>query len=457
MQKVVAFTLPLSATSLINMISSFIAMRFVAQLGKSELAAAALAASTFLTIMTVVGTSFYAVGISVSHYRAQEKPATEIGELVKNSFWLAIMLAFPAGILLWNIDKVLLLFKENLQLVLLTQSYFHFAALSMLPILITNVIAQFYTGIGKPKFVLLTSLISFPLIVLCSYGFILGKLDLPQLGLAGVTCAAVCIQTLYCICMLIYMSFTKEFKKYQIFKRKIRPNWSLCKTILILGMPIGIQFGGELAAIAIATYLMGYFGVIALAASQLVSQYSMLVIMITLGLSQALSVLVSAAYGKQDLELIKQYIISSLLLFVMLWTLVFLIFLFCPVALIKFYINTNFVGGESLINLAVKLFALSAIMLLFDGIRNLLSGSLRGLHDSKAPMRIGILCLWIISLPLCYLIAFTYHGGPVGLRIGFISGFAVAVAILCIRVKDKLRTTTVYFENSVHNSKSLIS
>jgi len=53
-----------------------------------------------------------------------------------------------------------------------------------------------------------------------------------------------------------------------------------------LGFPIGIQFGAELAAMTVATYFMGYFGVIALAASQIVSQYSLIVVMVTLGLSQ---------------------------------------------------------------------------------------------------------------------------------------------------------------------------
>ena len=60
-------------------------------------------------------------------------------------------------------------------------------------------------------------------------------------------------------------------------------------------MPIGMQFGGEFVAMTMATYLIGYFGVTALAASQIVSQYTMLVIILIIGLTQALSILVSEA------------------------------------------------------------------------------------------------------------------------------------------------------------------
>jgi Na+-driven multidrug efflux pump len=76
-------------------------------------------------------------------------------------------------------------------------------------------------------------------------------------------------------------------------------------------------------------------------------------------------------------------------------------------------------------------------MLFLDGVRNLLSGGLRGLQDSKAPMFIGILCLWLISLPLSYIVAFDLNGGPIGLRIGFMSGFIVAAIILWLRISAK--------------------
>src|SRR5579872_526310 len=89
MGKVTMFALPISIGGIINAVSGFISMMMVAQISKEELAAGSLAIATFLTIMTVTATVFYAVGILISRYRSQNIPLSEIGLIVKNGFWIA--------------------------------------------------------------------------------------------------------------------------------------------------------------------------------------------------------------------------------------------------------------------------------------------------------------------------------------------------------------------------------
>jgi MATE family multidrug resistance protein len=244
------------------------------------------------------------------------------------------------------------------------------------------------------------------------------------------------------------MYFSKSIKKYKIFSCGFWPNWSLCKNIFSLGIPVGIQFGSEIAAMTVATYFMGYFGVTALAAIQIVGQYSLIVVMITLGISQAVSILVSEALGNHDIYLMKQYLLSAIIILVSFFVLVFVVFLLIPKSLISIFIDINNPSNHQLVSLAIDLFIISAVLLLVDGVRNLLSGGLRGLHDSKAPMKIGVSCLWLISLPICYLVAFPLKGGPLGLRISFISGFLVAVILLWQRFNLKLATSAKIATNT---------
>lgn len=436
--KLIVFAFPLSMNLFINMIPGFVAILMASKLGKIELAAGALAVATYTPIMMAVSTIFYAVGILISHSRGQNKILSDIGSIVRNGFWLAIILAIIANSIFWNIDKVLILFKQDPNLIVLTKDYFYFAGLSIIPTLVLVVISQFFSGTGNPKFTLFTSILSLPINILFTYGFVFGKLGLPKLALGGITCSTFIVQSLFCICILVYMLSKDQIRKYKIFSGNFLPNWAICRRIFILGYPIGLQFGGEMGAMAVATYFLGYFGIIALAAGQIVSQYSMLVVVITLGLSQALSLLVGEAYGNHNGNLIKQYTISAIIILTVFFISISILFLALPNYLINLFIATNDIGNEAIIHLAIYFFIISALTLFADGIRNLLSSVLRGLHDSKLPMNVGIYCLWVISLPVSYIIAFYCSGGPIGLRIGFISGFIIAIFILWKKIQSKI-------------------
>lgn len=437
--KLISYALPISASMVISMLASFIAMLFVAELGETQLAAGALGVSTFMTLMTLVVTIFYAIGILTSHFKGHGKSSEEIGTLVKNGFWLAILIFIPSFLSLTHVDKLLLLFGQNPILVDLTRDYFYYAGLSMFPTLIGAVITQFYSGIGNPKMTFWVSVITLPALVFLSYFLILGKSGFPEMGLAGITCANFIVHSVFCVGFLLYACFGKKTKPYQILSGNLWPNFALCKTILMLGLPIGVQFGGELSAMAVCTYFVGFFGVQALAATQIAGQCSILVVMISLGLSQALSIVVSGAYSQHDYALIRRYMLSGLLLLCLIFVMVFSIFFLLPDSLINLYVDTQDSNNKDLVLLATQFLAVSAFLLFFDGIRNLFSSGLRGMQDSKAPMIIGLICLWLISLPVCYFTGFNLGGGPVGLRLGFSVGFILAALILWKRAWRKTK------------------
>lgn len=441
-KKLTFFAVPISASMLVNMIASFAAMFMVAKLGKEELAAGALAVSTYITL-AMVSCIFYAVGILTSHMRGEGKSAAEIGALIKAGLWLGFVLSIPTALILWHVNYILLWFGQDPQLVKLTVGYFHFATFLIFPMLMGMVMGQFYNGMGHPRFNLYISIVILPIIILLSSGLILGKLGLPKLGLAGVSCANLIVFTILFLAESAFLIIANRVSHFKVFAGSFLPDWQFCKKILRLGLPIGVQFGGELAAMAVATYFMGYFGVVPLAAGQVVSQYSMLVVMIFLGLSQALSVLVSEAYGQKDYALISQYIKASLIILIGFFILVFTIFIFASESLINFFISKKDMHNSGLIHLAMIFFVIAGFTLFFDGMRNLFSSALRGMHDSKAPMVIGVACIWLISVSGSYIAGFVLHFGPIGLRVGFMLGFIVPVLWLWRRVKKNIHLINI--------------
>lgn len=453
-KKVFSFALPITVSGLINIVGNIIAMLMVSQIGHDSLAASALAFPTNITLLTLIVTPLYAIGILTGHLHGKENHAIEIGSIVRNGFYLGILLVIPAGLLLWHAGDILILFNQDPNLVSLTIPFFHYAALSLLPVMIYTVILQFYNGIGKPRFSLVVTLILLPLIILLSYGFILGNFGLPKLGLAGVTCATFVAQTIGLIGIIFYLVLQKNIKQYQIFTKIFLPQWSEIKKIFKMGFPIGLQFGGELSALSVATYFMGLFKVdtiAILAATQIVSQCVMLIVIVTLGLSQTLSILTSQAYGQKTFHLVREYFSASTVIITGFWLIMVILFTFFHTAFFDLYLhNETLENHDLIIHYAILFLIASSLGLLLDSIRHLLSGTLRGLHDTKGPTQIGIACQWFIALPLCYLVGFPLQGGPVALRAVFFSGFAVAVCFLwqrfnrkCAQLDAPLLTTTV--------------
>lgn len=432
------YALPISAASLLHIITNFAAMLMVAHLGQTQLGASALGMSTYITVMTIVSTTLYAISILVSHAKGDKRSAHSIGKIVINGLWLALLMFIPSGLLLWHADSILSYCGQDPHLIQIIRPYFHYAALSLLPMLLTGVIAQFYTGIGQPRFAMHVSLIRLPFIILLSYGMILGRLGMPKMGLAGAMCASWLAQSVFTIGLFVYLFQNKALRPYHLFRKHCSPNLKILKKIFVLGIPIGLQFGGELSAMTAASYLMGIFGISTLAANQIVSQYSMFVVMIILGLSQAVSVLISHAYAQKDLTLIKTHFQACILLYAGIFLIVVMIFLGLPTHLISLYIDIHDYRNHNIVQLTHYLFEVACLFLLFDGTRHIFAGALRGLHDSSAPMTIGIISLWFVSLPASYLIGFHFHEGPVGLRLGFIIGFIVASVLLSSRLYKRI-------------------
>ena len=93
------------------------------------------------------------------------------------------------------------------------------------------------------------------------------------------------------------------------------------------------------------------------------------------------------------------------------------------------------------VHLAVLFLAISAFAQIFDSIRNILTGSLRGFRDTKVPMWVGILSTWVFYIPVSYLLGFVFHWGAVGVAMGFLVGVFVGSIILIKRFYNKTQTT----------------
>ena len=297
---------PICAGRLLHTVTNFIAMFMVAKTGKQALAASALAIPTAITFITLTSTIFFAVGIRIRFFQGQNALPTTIGILVKNGIFLALIIAIPAALLMSVMDNVLLFLGQEPSLVALTHNYFRFAGLGLIPLLLMTVIGQFYIGINKPIVALFIEIANLPLTLLASYALIFGHFGMPEMGLSGISLANLLVQSTLLILLLVATAWHSKLKPYLLFKKPFMPVWEVSRAILLLGLPIGVQFGGELGAMMTANYCMGYFGTNALAALQIANQYALIFIMLSFGLAQSLSLICSEDMIAKPLETFNQ-------------------------------------------------------------------------------------------------------------------------------------------------------
>jgi multidrug resistance protein, MATE family len=73
---------------------------------------------------------------------------------------------------------------------------------------------------------------------------------------------------------------------------------------------------------------------------------------------------------------------------------------------------------------------LAAIFQLFDGMQGVITGTLRGLGDTRTAMLVNLVAHWLIGLPTGYLLCFVIGWGVYGLWVGLSLGLIVTGLIL---------------------------
>jgi MATE family multidrug resistance protein len=82
------------------------------------------------------------------------------------------------------------------------------------------------------------------------------------------------------------------------------------------------------------------------------------------------------------------------------------------------------------------IFFISAFSQIFDGLRHILFGLLRGLLDTRFPMYSSLLIIWVIGVPLSYVLAFLLGLGVVGIVMGGTISMFIGALVLFYRWYD---------------------
>lgn len=429
---------PLIASQLAHMLMVLTDTLMMARLSPEALAGGGLGAASYSFV------SIFCIGViaAVGTLVAIRQGAGDIEgatRLTQAGLWLAWLMALAAGLLLWNLKPLLLMFGQ-------TETNVHSAGqfLTILPFALPGFLSfmalrGFTSAIGKAKPVMVISLGGAVANYLLNHALIEGIFGLPKLGLMGIGLVTAVVANGMALALMGYIHRNRAYAAYPLSTGLLRLNTQYLRELWRLGLPIGGTYAVEVGLFAFAALCMGTMGSTQLAAHQVALQIVSVAFMVPAGMSYAVTMRIGQHYGAGQLLQARLagrvgigFGAAVMLGFaVVLW-------LFSD-PLIGLLIDHHDPAFHDVIVLAVSLLAVAAWFELFDGVQTIAMGCIRGLKDAKTTFLIGAGCYWLIGAPSAWLMAFTLGWGPTGVWWGLALGLACATVSLTWAFEAKMK------------------
>ncbi len=287
------------------------------------------------------------------------------------------------------------------------------------------VLASFFRGLGDTRTPLVATLIANATNAVLAYGLVLGRLGLPQWGIAGAGVATSTAEWVGAAVLLAAFAGREVTRRYGT--RPAAPSLAQIRRFLRTGAPIGGQWLLDMGAFALFTSLVARMGSSSMAATQAMISLLSLSFMQAIGIGLAATTLVGRYKGAGELASAERSYRSALKLAVVLAAGVAALFVLAPDALMRMYVD-----DAEVIALGRPLLALGAAFQLFDALQIVAGGALRGAGDTRWPFLAQTGLAWVVRLPLAWLFAVTLGGGVVGAwyaEFVFILSLAAALAL----------------------------
>ena len=271
---------------------------------------------------------------------------------------------------------------------------------------------------------------------------IYGHFGFPAFGVAGSAWATL-MSRIYMLGVLLVAVWlvdkqrTREAGEDEHRESLWRVEWRFdtgrLRRLLALGLPAASQYTAEVGVFALATALAGTLDPISSASHQIALNMAGVAFMIPLGMGSAGAVRVGHAVGAGDrprasaagwtaIMLGTGFMIASGFAFVLL-----------PEDLIRLFSD-----DPDVLRVGTSLLLLAAVFQLFDGIQGVVTGTLRGLGDTRTPMVVNLLAHWLVGLPISYTLCFLIGWGVYGLWVGLSLGLIIVGVILLYVWTEKI-------------------
>lgn len=357
-----------------------------------------------------------------------------IGITVKNGLMTNGIIGGISIILITIIYFCLDHFGQAPELMPYIKPYFAIIGISTLFALGFNVLKQFTDGICRPMISMTLLMIGNLLNIFGNWVLIYGKLGFPEMGLTGAGISTLVSRALILIVFAVYIFKSKKMNEYARAIKDALLSRDKMKGVFKMGYPVGIQMALESSTFTFAAVMAGWLGVIQLAAHQVVITISQLFFLMMQGLSFAVSILVSNAFGRKDLGSVREYARKGYFMTLGI-SATLSVLLYC----FRYQAAGIFSDSPEVTALAVSLFFLLFAYQFGDGLQLCFANVLRGIQDVRPIMYAAFVSYYLIAIPSAYVLGFKTSLGIHGIWLGFPIGLTLAGIFFYARYRSDLK------------------
>jgi MATE family multidrug resistance protein len=357
----------------------------------------------------------------------------DVRRTFRQGLWSAAIVSIPAWMVLWQTERVLLLFGQQPQAAAEAQAFMHMLQWGLLPALGFIVLRSFIAALQRPLWALIATAATILFNIAANWILVFGHLESPALGLRGSGLATALSNVFLFVLLACIVAFHPKFRRYSTFGNFWRADWPRFFKLWRLGLPIGAALAFEITVFNAAVFLVGQFGTAAIAAHVIAIQVGSITFMVPQGLSQAATVRVGQARGAGERDGITRAGWTAFALAVTFMSSMSLLILAAPDLLIGGFIDTTEESNALVVQTATSFLLCVAVFQVADGAQSVAAGMLRGLQDTRVPMLYAALGYWGFGMPLGLLFAFQLGFGALGVWIGLAAGLVAVAPVMLWR------------------------
>lgn len=385
-------------------------------------AAISIAAAIVNCIMTIAIGLTASISPLLSNYRGEKKPIKRyFYPSIRFAGFLAIITAFII------IGFIPLIPKMGFEphLIKPVQEYMFISALSTFGGSLHHSLKEFLQAFEIVLFPNLLTIFSVFLNLVLNIIFVFGWGIIPSMGAVGLAIASFFVRYFMGFALFIYCSRIMRVKNYH--------EKGYYKSLVKIGLPIAFAILIEFVAFNSVVIFMGRVAGVYAAAQNLLCTLITITFMIPFAISNAIAVKVGFANGANNLEDLKKYSYTGVLMSVCFMICCAIVYMSFPQQIVSIYTK-----DLNLQNIVIPIMTILAVFQIFDGLQISLSGICKGIKQTKIITLANFVAYWCISIPLGYYLAFYQNLKLMGFWIGLFASSCVLCIIMILKLRKHI-------------------